>query len=194
MSKPTLTAPFDFTVFGAVSCEVSKTAQPRVEIPEALSKAFAEIVSFLATPGVENTNKIKMEMPDKAAADLLRWQVQQYADDNGLTAYLPKWADAHWNRKEADAVTGEYTDKETGKVVQAKWIPANGGIDPKTGKWKGVEKSWNVGTNVTFRITKPKPKDATAPKSGNVTVTHTEPKPATEPSPAQLAAARIGKA
>jgi hypothetical protein len=182
MSEQTLTAQIDFSVFGAVKGIVTKSDKPRVEIPETLAKGFADIVSYLATPGVENTNKISMEMPTEAEADTLRAQVQQYADDNGLSAYIPKWADAHWSRKDADQETGIYgTDPETGKALTAKWIPANGAF--VGGKWKGVSKSWNVDTNVTFRITHPKPKDdSPTVDTTTVTTTQSEAKPATPAS------------
>lgn len=88
--------------------------------------------------GRPNTEKISVNLPTAEAAEDYRKQIKSWCAANGLSAYLPEYSPEH---------TVERTDKATGKVVK-KVVKAN-----------NVPKHYNVGRNVTFRITKPKTDD-----------------------------------
>lgn len=181
MSELSPVSGFAFTSFGATVELVDN--KPRVDVPENLARDFKNAYVFLLTQ--PNTKKLSFTHPDgPAAAQLFRDQMVQWCGDNGYSAYLPHHVPAHWSRKDAgpDGIVlknGEpVTDPETGLVVRAKWIEDNK-VNPKL----------NNGSNVTFRITRPKTDDnsesATASKPAPVVITQSAPKPTTPKSRGQ---------
>lgn len=159
MSDNTLTLPFTFTTFNAVA--VKKVLVP---VPADRAADFANIPPYLASDGVPNTFKFSVEFPTAAEAELFRDQLRSYAEQNDLNAYLPVFVPGHWSRKDADPETGVYTiNKATGEMGQAKWIEPSK-VDP----------TWNVGTNVTFRLTFKKQDDNETPAVDTATVTTTQ--------------------
>lgn len=197
MSETTVASPSGFfTTSLFKSVQITKAAKPRVVIPDDLAADLANVPAMLATmPNTQRLNFDSPEIPSVEAATLLRAQLTQFAEDNGLTLNMPTHKPAHWSRQDADPSTafeepdvteaGEPVLDSDGNPVISRYayVTKNGApVNDKDGKpitarWikdNGVNPAWNVGMNVNFRMTKPKVKESS--KNGEVTVTQGTPR------------------
>ena len=158
---------FQFTTFGAVAqlgellgATDARVITPKtVDIPPAVRKALSELrLWFQSQP---NNRKWGANLPTEADAAKLRAQVAAFAEEEGLNVQFPKFRPAHWSRRDADPITGEYT--VNGETKTAKWIDDSGPED----------RTLNVGRQVTFRFSEPG-SDDDEPTVDTTTVTVTQ--------------------
>ncbi len=115
--------------------EATSTATP-VTLSASDTKMFWYAVSYFAKPDMKNSETLKRNFPTEEAAAEFTNKLKLFAAKNNLSLGLPTFMDGH--------MTKDVVDKDTLKVTKpAHWVEAN-----------KYPKSWNVGTNVTFRITR----------------------------------------
>ncbi len=91
-TTPSATGFFDFSALGAVTLTSTRT----VTIPPARLAAYRQAVSYFTVQAASPTpiSQRIMEIPCEqigVSADVIRREIQQYADDNKLTAGFPKF-------------------------------------------------------------------------------------------------------
>jgi hypothetical protein len=183
VSTPIITIPDFSTALGFdVTVTVGNSSKARVEIPAALAKVLASVPGYLASPGVPSNYKINMVMPDNAAAELLRSQIEQYADDNNLNAYLPVFVDTHDARRsvkvqDTNADGSPMVDSdgnavakigEDGKAIVLK-VDGKPVYEAYTVPANNVSPEMNAGRNVSFRLTARRVKETSAVDTTTVT-------------------------
>lgn len=157
---------FTFTVHGAVAKITD--SKPRVHIPPAVREQLEGAVSFFAAPETPNNRKIDIDLPTEDLANELRAQIETYALDNGLTVTFHKFSPEHTATRTVKDTDGNPVMGADGKPQREEYtVPAN--------KYPAY---MNTGTNVTFRLVRPKVTDKPATDTKTVTVTAGTPKPA----------------
>ena len=174
MSETTTTNPspsgtFEFSAFGAVKVLATTTAVP-VALTDAERKQFADAAAYFSAH--TNRHTLSVDFASDEDAKKFRNKVNAYADMANLTAGFPKHVAGHWTEEKTDPATGKITSPK-------KWIEDN-----------GLPRTWNVGTNVTFRFAK---KRDTSKANGPVTVTTVEARAAESKAGAESAAAAAAK-
>jgi hypothetical protein len=166
---------FTFTLHGAVAELVNPK---RVPVPANVREILANAVKYFDLATTKSTDKAEINLPTPELAEEFRAQIISYSDETGVSEYLPKFVDEHESTRTVKGADGQPVMGQDGKPLRETYtVPANGRMTA-TG-WKGAQKHWNVGTNVTFRITTRKQSNDETPAvdTATVTVTQRAPRP-----------------